>query len=48
VTHAEFLDLTTPQAYKAPSADLTGLAVWTAAQLAKKKRGDGHRDRKDE
>ena len=37
MTHAEFLGVTTPQAYKAPSADLLGLATFALQQLAKKK-----------
>jgi hypothetical protein len=40
MTHAEFLDVTTPQAYKAPSADLLGLAMFAVQQLAKKKLKD--------
>jgi hypothetical protein len=47
MTHAEFLEVATPQAYRAPSADLIGLAVWAATQLAKKKLKDNSSDKQD-
>jgi hypothetical protein len=47
MTHAEFLDVVTPQAYKAPPADLISLAVWAASQLAKKKLADKKADKQD-
>jgi hypothetical protein len=47
MTHAEFLDVTTPQAYKAPPADLISLAVWAASQLARKKLADKSPDKQD-
>jgi hypothetical protein len=48
MTHAEFLDVTTPQAFKAPSADLIGFAVWAASQLARKKLKDNGSDKEDD
>jgi hypothetical protein len=47
MTHAEFLDVVTPQAYKAPSGDLISLAIWAASQLAKKKLKDNSSDKND-
>jgi hypothetical protein len=37
MTHSEFLNVVTPQAFRAPSADLLGLAVFALQQLGKKK-----------
>ncbi len=45
MTHAEFLDVTTPQAYKAPTADLLGLATFALQQLARKKLKDNSSDK---
>jgi hypothetical protein len=39
MTHAEFLNVVTPQAYRAPSGDLLGLAAFAIQQLTKKKLG---------
>ena len=45
MTHAEFLNVVTPQAYRAPSGDLISLAVWAASQLARKKIADKSPDK---
>jgi hypothetical protein len=37
MTHTEFLNVVTPQAFRAPSGDLIGLALAAMQQLAKKK-----------
>lgn len=38
-THAEFLQLLTPQEFRAPAADFPALIAWLAQQLAKKSTG---------
>jgi hypothetical protein len=40
MTHAEFLNVVTPQAFRAPSGDLLSLAAFAIQQLTKKKLGD--------
>jgi hypothetical protein len=40
MTHAEFLNVVTPQAFRAPSADLLGLAAFAIQQLGNKLRND--------
>lgn len=38
-THAEILQLVTPQGFRAPAADLSSVLVWVAKRLAGKKGG---------
>jgi hypothetical protein len=40
MTHSEFMDVVTPQAYKAPTADVLGLAMFAVQQMMKKRLGD--------
>lgn len=40
MTHAEFMNVVTPQAFRAPSADLLGVAMMAVQQLMKRG-GDG-------
>lgn len=44
MTHSEFLNVVTPQAFRAPSADLAGLALMAIEQLAKRK-ANSNKDR---